>query len=305
MSSIFPIRDAVTLDDREPRLVDLDEETADEVFETLASTTTRKIFLELHRSPQTASDLAEVTETSVQNAQYHLEKLLDTDLVEVVDIWYSERGSEMKVYAPKDDSLVLFAGRDKQRTLRRLLNRVVGVFGVLVPSSVLVGLGANWWGPTADEREAPDDDAAADDPTDDATVDDSPTEDEAFLEEEPEDSPDDADKPDADVQDDVPDDGVAADDDVGEIAEGDDFDDTIEVDPTDFEYDVYANASREADAGLGMPENESAGYADDAANGVVDASDAAAAIDPLLAAGLFFLGGLVVFIALSLWQRPL
>ena len=145
MSSIFPLRDTVTPDeDREPRLVDLDEDTADEVFEALSSETTRTIFMSLHRDPQTASDLAEETDTSVQNIQYHLGKLEDAELVTVVDTWYSERGTEMKVYAPKDDSLVLFAGRDKQSTLRSLLNRVTGLFALLVPVSVLAGLGARW-----------------------------------------------------------------------------------------------------------------------------------------------------------------
>ncbi|ERH09990.1 MAG: hypothetical protein J07HX64_01756 [halophilic archaeon J07HX64] len=151
MSSIFPLRDTVTRDeDREPRLVDLDEETADEVFEALSSGTTRSIFLSLHQNPQTASDLADETETSVQNVQYHIGKLKDADLVEVVDTWYSERGTEMKVYAPKDDSLVLFAGRDKQSTLRSLLNRVAGVLTLLVPASVLAGLGARWTTGTQD-----------------------------------------------------------------------------------------------------------------------------------------------------------
>lgn len=150
MSSIFPLRDTVTPKEREPRLVDLDEETADEVFEALSSSTTRSIFLSLHQAPQTASDLADATDTSVQNVQYHLGKLDDADLVEVVDTWYSERGTEMKVYAPKDDSLVLFAGRDKQSTLRSLLNRVAGIFTVLVPVSILAGLSAHWTAGTDD-----------------------------------------------------------------------------------------------------------------------------------------------------------
>lgn len=140
MSTIFPLREKVSLDDgREPRLVDLDDDVADEVFKTLSSGTTRKIFSELHQSPQTASDLADVTETSVQNTQYHLEKLVDADLVEVVDTWYSERGTEMKVYAPTDDALVLFAGRDKQGTLKSLLKRVAGIGGILLPASVVAG----------------------------------------------------------------------------------------------------------------------------------------------------------------------
>jgi DNA-binding transcriptional ArsR family regulator len=145
MSSIFPLRDTVTPDeDREPRLVDLDEDTADEVFEALSSGTTRSIFLSLHQNPQTASDLADTTDTSVQNVQYHLGKLKDAELVEVVDTWYSERGTEMKVYAPQDDSLVLFAGRDKQSTLRNLLNRIAGVLTLLVPASVIAGVSAHW-----------------------------------------------------------------------------------------------------------------------------------------------------------------
>jgi len=143
MSSIFPLRDTVRPDEsREPRLVDLDEETADEVFETLAASTTREIFLALHEEPQTASDLAELTDTSVQNIQYHLEKLQDAELVSVVDTWYSKRGSEMQVYAPDDESLVLYAGRDKQSTFRSLLNRMLGLASFLVPTSVLTGLAA-------------------------------------------------------------------------------------------------------------------------------------------------------------------
>jgi len=139
MSGIFPLRRQVDLDeDRGPRLVDLDDDVADDVFEALSSRTTRHIFRELHDSPQTASDLAGVTDTSVQNVQYHLSKLIDVDLVEVADVWYSERGTEMKVYAPTDESLVLFAGGDAEGTLRSLLARLVGGLGVLAPASLLV-----------------------------------------------------------------------------------------------------------------------------------------------------------------------
>ena len=139
MSTIFPLREKVSLDDgREPRLVDLDDEVADDVFQALSSGTTRQIFSALHETPQTASDLADVTDTSVQNVQYHLEKLVDADLVNVVDTWYSERGTEMKVYAPTDEALVLFAGRDKQSSLRSLLKRVVGALALLLPMSAAV-----------------------------------------------------------------------------------------------------------------------------------------------------------------------
>lgn len=144
MSSIFPLRETVTRDDQGGhRLVDLSEEAADEVFEALAASTTREIFLALHDQPQTASDLAERTGTSVQNIQYHLGKLEDVDLVEAVDVWYSERGSEMDVYAPTDESLVMFAGEDKERSFKSILSRFVGAAGVLAPTSLLVAFAAS------------------------------------------------------------------------------------------------------------------------------------------------------------------
>ena len=139
MSQVFPLRSSVELGDREPRLVDMDDERADEVFEALASGTTRRMLSALHEEPRTASDLAGVTNTSVQNAQYHLGKLQDVDLIESVDTWYSERGTEMTVYAPADEALVLFAGEDRSRSLRSLFKRVVGSVGLVALASLLVG----------------------------------------------------------------------------------------------------------------------------------------------------------------------
>ena len=110
MSRLFPLRRSVEPTGEEPRLVDIDEDAADEVFGALSSETARSILAALYEEPRTASDLAEAVDTSLQNVRYHLEKLVDAELVEVADTWYSERGTEMKVYAPRSESLVLFAG---------------------------------------------------------------------------------------------------------------------------------------------------------------------------------------------------
>lgn len=233
MSSIFPIREKVSLDrEPEPRLVDLDEDTADEVFKALSSQTTRKIFLELHNQPQTASDLAKVTDTSVQNVQYHLEKLGDADLVEVVDTWYSERGSEMKVYAPQDESLVLFAGRDKQGAFRRLVNRFAGVFALLVPPSIVAGWLANRAAPTADGG-ASTQYAATDDDTADRTYTAAGTDEDDEVDTETADDdvapPDDAEEDPVDT-DDAPEDTG---DDAGILTQDDDVGDDAPEEPTE------------------------------------------------------------------------
>ena len=327
MSSIFPIREKVSLDrEPEPRLVDLDEDTADEVFKALSSQTTRKIFLELHNQPQTASDLAKVTDTSVQNVQYHLEKLDDADLVEVVDTWYSERGSEMKVYAPQDESLVLFAGRDKQGAFRRLVNRFAGVFALLVPPSIAAGWLANRAAPTADggagtqaatgdadERTftAADDDEPADDAeevdTDDDVV-----------------APDDAEEDPVDTDDatDDTDDGagiLTEDDDVGDEVQDDPPESTETATPEetpapDEEYDVSATEvetttevdnrtveiefeDAETAAEIAAAENETVFVMLESTGG-----SEIWGIDPAVASA-FFLGGMVVYGLLSARRR--
>ncbi len=316
MSSIFPLRDTVTRDEpEEPRLVDLDEETADEVFEALAASTTRKIFLSLHEEPQTASDLAELTDTSVQNAQYHLQKLQDAGLISVVDTWYSERGSEMEVYAPDDESLVLYAGRDKQRSFRSLLNRVLGFGSVLIPSSIVAGWAASR---SATEGAEPIGDVG-DDLDAEEVYGDSPAEERSIAAEEEESDDDEAD------------DDVDADDDAGDFPDGDDVS----------EYQVDTNetetfASLDADTAvwdvqdrtvLTVSEDGTVTALDDQqylvdtadtesqvlitdsgnvttlpADAMVTTTESTAALDPALAAGLaFFCGGLVVLTALWAW----
>jgi len=139
MSRLFPFRSPASSDADEPRLVDISEDAADDVFAALSSGTARAAYKALHDDPQTASDLADVTDTTVQNVRYHLDNLRDAGLVEVVDTWYSERGTEMKVYAPTDTSLVVFAGDDDDRsTVRTVLRELIGGVGVLAVGAVAV-----------------------------------------------------------------------------------------------------------------------------------------------------------------------
>ena len=322
MSSIFPLRENITLDDeREPRLVDLDEETADEVFTALSSGTTRTIFLELHRAPQTASDLSDVTETSVQNVQYHLEKLLDADLIEVVDTWYSERGSEMKVYAPQDESLVLFAGRDKQGTLRSLLNRVVGVLGVLIPGSALAGyatsrsgdgfgglFGGGGGGDGGGDANGGDAGNASGEDAEEMSEDAAPEEEADLSTRSGDANGDEADGGGDDGMDAANDGGNGGD---GWMENGGDTEDapheTPEAETGDLNGQVDNGtvdfvATTDGGQPDSAPNGAVDGVADGALDGAVTAADGAAGIDPALAAAVaFFLGGLFVFVGLTMW----
>ncbi len=111
-----------------PRVLGVDSDDADDLLGALSSETARSLLSALHDQPATASELSEEVDTSLQNAQYHLQKLEDAELISPVDTIYSEKGREMKVYAPTDGPLILFAGREEQTTgLKDALSRVLGI----------------------------------------------------------------------------------------------------------------------------------------------------------------------------------
>jgi DNA-binding transcriptional ArsR family regulator len=133
----------------DPRVVGLDSDDADRLLAALSSRTARQLFAALHEDPATPSQLADRVDTSLQNVQYHIEKLADAGVIEVTDTVYSEKGREMKVYAPADRALVVFAGRQEEsRGLKAALKSLLGGVGLLAVASVVVDrlLG----GPTAD-----------------------------------------------------------------------------------------------------------------------------------------------------------
>jgi DNA-binding transcriptional ArsR family regulator len=107
-TSILPRDDSVTTDPS-PELVALED--AGDVIDALASNTARVLLERIYESPATASELGATTDTSLQNVQYHLGRLVEVELIEVVDTWYSEKGREIAVYGAKHDPMVIFAGR--------------------------------------------------------------------------------------------------------------------------------------------------------------------------------------------------
>lgn len=125
--------------DAGPRVVGVDSEDADDLMSALTSRTARRILSMLHEEPAPPSGLADRVDTSLQNVQYHLERLEDAGAVEVVGTAYSEKGREMDVYAPADEPLVIYAGREEEASgLRAALSRLVGGVAALAVGAVAV-----------------------------------------------------------------------------------------------------------------------------------------------------------------------
>ncbi|WP_158059027.1 ArsR/SmtB family transcription factor [Halorussus halophilus] len=140
MADLLPSSpDSSVGDDGDPRVIGVDSDDAEALLSALQSETAREILAALYEEPGTPSGLAERADTSIQNVRYHLEKLVDADLVEVADTIYSEKGREMKVYAPVSGPLVLLAGNDDESpALESALSSLLGGIGILGLSSLAV-----------------------------------------------------------------------------------------------------------------------------------------------------------------------
>jgi DNA-binding transcriptional ArsR family regulator len=109
------------------------------VLAALSSATARELLAVLHEDPAPPSRLAEQVDTSLQNVQYHIEKLQDAELIEPRGTQYSEKGREMTVYGPTDAPLVLFAGNESEAGgLKSALSRFLGAVGLLGFASLAV-----------------------------------------------------------------------------------------------------------------------------------------------------------------------
>jgi len=110
MSTVFPYRTPIDHTPRERTDVVVSDKQQADVLQTVSSDTAQRILSTVARRPATASDIAAAIDTSIQNAMYHLDHLREAGLVEAVDTWYSEKGTEMTVYALSVEELVIRFG---------------------------------------------------------------------------------------------------------------------------------------------------------------------------------------------------
>ncbi|WP_436345797.1 ArsR/SmtB family transcription factor [Natronorubrum sp. FCH18a] len=292
MARLFPFRSEPAETEGQPRVVDLEGEDADAVFGALSSTTARRIYARLDEEPATPSDIAEAIDSSIQNVRYHLEKLENAGLVEVIDTWYSSRGNEMSVYGTTDGPLIVTSDESTASRVREALSRFVGGVGALAGGSVLVHHGLTRWAESATDS-AGDRTAPAGGETDDGDEGDAAESGDSTEPSTEQDASDDVGMQQADSEDEEAadsDDGGAADSDDGGAA---DSGDEVTYDGGDGGEAIDA----EPTGGDGSIEGVSDGSAE-------VAETLFATVPPGL---LFFLGGLLVLTAVTLywyWYRP-
>ena len=270
MARLFPFRSEPSQTEERPRVVGLAGEDADAVFSALSSTTARRIYARLDEEPGTPSDVADAIDSSIQNVRYHLENLEEAGLVEVVDTWYSSRGNEMSVYATTDGPLIVTSDESTASKLREALSRFVGGITALAAGSLLLQYGLTRWAESAMDR------------SESATA------------------------PDGGGGDDA---AYSAEDEGDDVSTESAEDVTTTTEEADTAADG-ANGTEDAANEPGTFDAEPTGVeANDSADQMTDAGvDAAAEVFATIPPGLlFFLGGLVVLVAITVywyWYRP-
>lgn len=106
--SAFPRRMSESAADSQPEFISLQD--SELVLDALATDTGRQIIAALDEEALPPSELADAVDTSVQNILYHLSRLENAGIIEIVDTWYSSRGREMDVYAVAADPIVFSIG---------------------------------------------------------------------------------------------------------------------------------------------------------------------------------------------------
>lgn len=109
--SLLPLREESHSSPNEPCVLSLDTPVGDEVFETLTASMTRRVLSIIYDQPSTPTEIREKFDTTYQTVHYHLDKLEEAGLIESAGVEYSEKGTEMTIYVPSNEAVILFAGQ--------------------------------------------------------------------------------------------------------------------------------------------------------------------------------------------------
>ena len=139
MSRLLPFKSEPTQSPEGARVLSLEDEATEEALSALSSDTAREILSLVYEEPRTPPEVRDEIGTSLQNVHYHLENLEEADLIQPAGSGYSEKGTEMTVYAPASEAVVLFAGaQDDGSRLQTALARLLGAVGLLALASIAV-----------------------------------------------------------------------------------------------------------------------------------------------------------------------
>ncbi|MDJ1421627.1 MAG: helix-turn-helix domain-containing protein [Candidatus Methanoperedens sp.] len=121
----MPENDASTGDEK-LLILPLGEESK-RITQVISNDTARQIIELLADVPLSASDIAEHLHAPISTIVYNLENLEDVGLIRIDKIKYSEKGREVKIYAPVRKLIVVVPEKADRRSVVDMLRKYLGV----------------------------------------------------------------------------------------------------------------------------------------------------------------------------------
>ncbi len=109
------------------------DERAQKIGKAIASPTANEVLHILAGGPKTASDLTETLDIPMGTLKYHIENLLEAGLIEITETRYSVKGREVKVYALRDQLLIV---APKVTSIRSILLKYTSLFAIVILASM-------------------------------------------------------------------------------------------------------------------------------------------------------------------------
>jgi len=109
------------------------DERAQKIGKAIGSPTANEILHILAEGPKSATDLTEVLNIPMGTLKYHIENLLDAGLIEITETRYSVKGREVKVYALRDQLLIV---APKVTSIRSILLKYASLFVIVIIASL-------------------------------------------------------------------------------------------------------------------------------------------------------------------------
>ena len=108
------------------------------ITQVITNDTARQIMELLAEDSMSASDIATQLDVPLTTIKYNLENLVDVGLIKIKRIKYSEKGRQVKVYAPIRKLIVLVPEKTDNNTIMDVLKKYLGVVFAAVFASGLV-----------------------------------------------------------------------------------------------------------------------------------------------------------------------
>lgn len=109
------------------------DERAQKIGKAIGSPMANEILHILAGGPKTASDLTESLNIPMGTLKYHIENLLEAGLIEISETRYSVKGREVKVYALRDQLLIV---APKVTSIRSILLKYASLFVIIIVASM-------------------------------------------------------------------------------------------------------------------------------------------------------------------------